>query len=145
MWKFGTKTWMEYKAGCLSDLLPETLKKGEKILSLERFFMQYWAVWEKETAEDCWSLRNHKECFPLQDEQHDAGLRRQLSQTGPVSSRRLWTGQLEYLRWSYFYTDNSTSCTEWNKKREHLKNPIKIEEIQEKNVLTEIEPLQLAF
>jgi len=31
------------------------------------------------------------------------------------------------------------------KKRELLKNPIKIEEIQEKNVLTEIEPLQLAF
>jgi len=30
------------------------------------------------------------------------------------------------------------------KKRELLKNPTKIEEIQEKN-LTEIEPLQLAF
>ena len=31
------------------------------------------------------------------------------------------------------------------KKRELLKNPIKIEEIQEKNLLTEIEPIQLAF
>ena len=31
------------------------------------------------------------------------------------------------------------------KKRELLKNPTKIEEIQEKHLLTEIEPLQLAF
>ena len=31
------------------------------------------------------------------------------------------------------------------KKRLLLKNPTKIEEIQEKNLLTEIEPLQLAF
>ena len=31
------------------------------------------------------------------------------------------------------------------KKRELLKNPTKIEEIQEKKLLTEIEPLQLAF
>ena len=31
------------------------------------------------------------------------------------------------------------------KKRELLKNPTKIEEIQEKNLLTELEPLQLAF
>jgi len=31
------------------------------------------------------------------------------------------------------------------KKRELLKNPTKIEEIQEKNLLTEIVPLQLAF
>jgi len=31
------------------------------------------------------------------------------------------------------------------KKWELLKNPTKIEEIQEKNLLTEIEPLQLAF
>ena len=31
------------------------------------------------------------------------------------------------------------------KKRELLKNPTKILEIQEKNLLTEIEPLQLAF
>jgi hypothetical protein len=31
------------------------------------------------------------------------------------------------------------------KKREHLKNPTKIEEIQDKKVLTEIEPLQLVF
>ena len=30
------------------------------------------------------------------------------------------------------------------KKRELLKNPTKIEEIQEKKLLTEIEPLQLA-
>jgi hypothetical protein len=34
---------------------------------------------------------------------------------------------------------------EWHKKREHLKTPTKIEEIQEKKILTEIEPLQLAF
>ena len=31
------------------------------------------------------------------------------------------------------------------KERELLKNPTKIEEIQEKKLLTEIEPLQLAF
>jgi hypothetical protein len=31
------------------------------------------------------------------------------------------------------------------KKRELLKNPTKIEEIQEKKLLSEIEPLQLAF
>jgi len=31
------------------------------------------------------------------------------------------------------------------KKRELLKNPTKIEEIQEKKLLTDIEPLQLAF
>ena len=31
------------------------------------------------------------------------------------------------------------------KKRELLKNPTKIEEIHEKKILTEIEPLQLAF
>ena len=31
------------------------------------------------------------------------------------------------------------------KKRKLLKTPTKIEEIQEKNLLTEIEPLQLAF
>jgi hypothetical protein len=31
------------------------------------------------------------------------------------------------------------------KKRELLKNPTKIEEIEGKNVLTEIEPLPLAF
>ena len=31
------------------------------------------------------------------------------------------------------------------KKRELLKNPTKIEKIKEKKLLTEIEPLQLAF
>jgi len=31
------------------------------------------------------------------------------------------------------------------KKRELLKNPTKIEEIQQENLLTEIEPLLLAF
>ena len=36
-------------------------------------------------------------------------------------------------------------CTGSHKKLELLKNPTKFEEIQEKNVLTEIEPLQLAF
>ena len=40
---------------------------------------------------------------------------------------------------SVFYHTGDT------KKRELLKNPTKIEEIQEKNLLTEIEPLQLAF
>ena len=35
--------------------------------------------------------------------------------------------------------------TEWHKKREILKTPTKIEEIQEKNLLKEIEPLQIAF
>ena len=39
----------------------------------------------------------------------------------------------------------STSKYRVTQKRELLKNPIKIEEIQEKNLLTEIEPLQLAF
>ena len=44
-----------------------------------------------------------------------------------------------------FQTPDSGQSTEWHKKRELLKNPTKIEEIQEKNLLTEIEPLQLAF
>ena len=39
----------------------------------------------------------------------------------------------------------TTTTTGWHKKREFLKNPTKIEEIQEKKLLTEIEPLQLAF
>ena len=39
----------------------------------------------------------------------------------------------------YIYIQGDT------KNRELLKNPIKIEEIQGKNLLTEIEPLQLAF
>ena len=38
-----------------------------------------------------------------------------------------------------------TISTGDTKKRELLKNPTKIEEIQEKKILTEIEPLQLAF
>jgi len=38
-----------------------------------------------------------------------------------------------------FYIQSDT------KKRKLLKNPTKIEEIQEKKLLTEIEPLQLAF
>ena len=38
------------------------------------------------------------------------------------------------------------TCTGLHKKkRELLKNPTKIEEIQEKKLFTEIEPLQLAF
>ena len=37
------------------------------------------------------------------------------------------------------------SYTGDTKKRELLKNPTKIEEIQEEKLLTEIEPLQLAF
>ena len=43
---------------------------------------------------------------------------------------------------SQFYLSNIQDDT---KKRELLKNPTKIEEIQEKKILTEIEPLQLAF
>jgi len=38
-----------------------------------------------------------------------------------------------------------TGVQDDTKKRELLKNPTKIEEIQEKKLLTEIEPLQLAF
>ena len=38
-----------------------------------------------------------------------------------------------------------TSVQGDTKKRELLKNSTKIEEIQEKKLLTEIEPLQLAF
>jgi len=40
---------------------------------------------------------------------------------------------------------NYTKITGGTKKRERLKNPTKIEEIQEKKILTQIEPLQLAF
>jgi len=40
---------------------------------------------------------------------------------------------------------NMIKYTEWHKKRELLRNPTKIEEIQEKNLLTDIEPLHLAF
>ena len=46
---------------------------------------------------------------------------------------------LNMLGWLGLYIQSDT------KKRELLKNPTKIEEILEKNVLTEIEPLQLAF
>ena len=45
----------------------------------------------------------------------------------------------ELIRRFMFYVQNDT------KKRELFKNPTKIEEIQEKKLLTEIEPLQLAF
>jgi len=37
------------------------------------------------------------------------------------------------------------SNTEWHKKTGTFEKPQKIEEIQEKKILTEIEPLQLAF
>ena len=43
------------------------------------------------------------------------------------------------------YNTMYAADTGWHKKREHLKTQTKIEEIQEKNILTEIEPLQLAF
>ena len=49
------------------------------------------------------------------------------------------------------HTPNATLCVILSdiqgdtKKRELLKNPTKIEEIQEKNLLTENEPLKLAF
>ena len=46
------------------------------------------------------------------------------------------------LYWAIFRSQDIQGDT---KKRELLKNPTKIEEIQEKNFLTEIEPLQLAF
>ena len=42
-------------------------------------------------------------------------------------------------------TDRRIHIQDDTKKRELLKNPTKIEEIQEKKLLTEIEPLQLAF
>jgi len=48
------------------------------------------------------------------------------------------TGVSLLSRERFLYTGDS-------KKRELLKNPTKIEEIQEKKLLTEIEPLQLAF
>ena len=45
-----------------------------------------------------------------------------------------------------FYYNCSRSIIQGDtKKRELLKNPTKIEEIQEKKLLTETEPLQLAF
>ena len=44
-----------------------------------------------------------------------------------------------------FVADGQLFYTGDTKKRELLKNPTKIEEIQEKKLLTEIEPLQLAF
>ena len=48
-----------------------------------------------------------------------------------------WDLILESNIWTIVQSDTQ--------KREHLKNPTKIEEIQEKKLLTEIEPLQLAF
>ena len=50
------------------------------------------------------------------------------------------TVTLFIIRSFSLYTQQMTQ-----KKRELLKNPTKIEEIQEKNLFTEIEPLQLAF
>ena len=44
-----------------------------------------------------------------------------------------------------YETVQSSYTGDTKKKPELLKNPTKIEEIQEKNLLTEIEPLQLAF
>ena len=44
-----------------------------------------------------------------------------------------------YFNWTALYVQSDT------KKRKLLKNPTKIEEIQGKKLLTEIEPLQLAF
>ena len=49
----------------------------------------------------------------------------------------LWELQHKFLR-------NDNIIQSDTKKRELLKNPTKIEEIQEKKLLTEIEPLQLA-
>ena len=46
---------------------------------------------------------------------------------------------------SMFYTKDLILIQDDTKKRELLKNPTKMEEIQEKKLLTEIEPLQLAF
>ena len=40
---------------------------------------------------------------------------------------------------------NKRDVQDDTKRRELLKNPTKIEEIQEKKLLTEIEPLRLAF
>ena len=44
-----------------------------------------------------------------------------------------------------FIPPQNTVYTGWHKKWELLINPTKIEEIQKKKKLTEIEPLQLAF
>ena len=50
-----------------------------------------------------------------------------------------------YLFWYEESAREFDPSTEWHKKRELLKTPTKIEKIQEKNLLTEIEPLKLAF
>ena len=46
---------------------------------------------------------------------------------------------------SHDFHCNANLCTGIHKKTGNLKNPTKIEEIQQKNLLTEIEQLQLAF
>jgi len=53
---------------------------------------------------------------------------------------------LKTITSTQLYTVYETACKySVTQKREHLKNPTKIEEIQKKKLLTEIEPLQVAF
>ena len=56
-----------------------------------------------------------------------------------LSRSRTWNWDVDNCIITHFLLQVDT------KKRELLKTPTKIEEIQEKKLLTEIEPLQLAF
>ena len=62
--------------------------------------------------------------------------------TVPLSIIRSFSLYTQQWYMSYNFADIYRAT---QKKRELLKNPTKIEEIQEKKLLTEIEPLQLAF
>jgi len=48
---------------------------------------------------------------------------------------------------TYYPRIQESACTytEWHKKRELLKTPTNLKKSKKKNLLTEIEPLQLAF
>ena len=62
-----------------------------------------------------------------------------------LSDLRITPGARAGLGYSSPYVSLTNRHTGDTKKRELLKNPTKIEEIQEKKLLTEIEPLQLAI
>ena len=64
-----------------------------------------------------------------------------MGRTACTEPQCLYKGALYLLFNNYLHKQ----ITERHKKRELLKNQTKIEEIQEKKILTEIEPLQLAF
>jgi len=75
--------------------------------------------------------------------------KKQLSiQYGGCSLRILYRSEVTfepfYMHGFNFSQHNKPAGTGWHKKWELLKNPTKIEEIKKK-ILTEIEPLQLAF